>query len=63
MKGNPMHNDLIQRSPLLVWPLAAMFVFIAVWVVAAIRAMTRSPEEMMAAARLPLETEVRRERR
>ncbi|HXX69940.1 MAG TPA: hypothetical protein VEK07_22360 [Polyangiaceae bacterium] len=58
-----MHNDLLERSPLLVWPLAAMFVFLAVWVVAAIRAMTRSPEELMAAARLPLEPEARRERR
>ena len=63
MKGKPMHNDLLERSPLLVWPLAAMFVFLAVWVAAAIRAMTRSPEELTAAARLPLETEVRREHR
>jgi hypothetical protein len=32
-----------------------MFVFIAVWVVAAIRVMTRSPADLEEAARLPLE--------
>jgi hypothetical protein len=55
-----MHNDLLTRSPLLVWPLMATFVFLAVWVAAAIRVMTRSADEMREAARLPLEKEIRR---
>ncbi len=50
-----MHRELLAQSPLLLLPLAAMFVFIAVWVVAAIRVMTRSPADLEEAARLPLE--------
>lgn len=50
-----MHQELLAQSPLLVLPLVAMFLFIAVWVVAAMRVMTRSRTEMHAAARLPLE--------
>jgi hypothetical protein len=50
-----MHQELLAQSPLLVLPLAAMFLFIAVWVVAAVRVMTRSRTEMQAVARLPLE--------
>ena len=34
-------------------PLVAMFLFLAVWVAAAVRAMTRSRTEMDEAARLP----------
>jgi hypothetical protein len=45
---------LASRSPLLVLPLVAMFVFIAIWVVAAIRVMTRSSADLEEAARLPL---------
>jgi hypothetical protein len=50
-----MHNDLLAHSPLLVLPLVAMFLFITVWVVAAMHVMTRSRSEMREAARLPLE--------
>ncbi len=49
-----MHKDLLAQSPLLALPLAAMFLFFAVWVAVTIRAMTRSREDMDAAARLPL---------
>lgn len=49
-----MHTDLLARSPLLALPLGAMFLFLAVWVVTSIRVMTRSREEMDAAARLAL---------
>jgi hypothetical protein len=45
---------LAGRSPLLVLPLVAMFVFIAIWVVAAVRVMTRSSTDLEEAARLPL---------
>ena len=58
-----MHTELLERSPLLILPLIAMFLFLAVWMVAAIRVMTRSREEMAAAASLPLEPEVRHVRR
>jgi hypothetical protein len=50
-----MHRDLLAQSPLLVLPLIAMFAFMAVWVIAAVRVMTRSRPEMDAASRLPLE--------
>lgn len=57
-----MHTELLEQSPLLVLPLVAMFLFLLVWVSTAIRALTQSHEEMDAAARLPLDEEVRRER-
>jgi hypothetical protein len=49
-----MYKDLFAQSPLLVLPLVAMFLFLAVFVVVAIRAATSSRTEMDAAARLPL---------
>jgi hypothetical protein len=49
-----MHKELLAQSPLLVLPLAAMFVFLAVWVAATVRAMTSSKQDMEDAARLPL---------
>jgi cbb3-type cytochrome oxidase subunit 3 len=49
-----MHADLLAQSPLLVLPLVAMFLFLTVWVAAAMRVMTRSRAEMDEAARLPL---------
>ena len=49
-----MYKDLFAQSPLLVMPLVAMFLFLAVFVAVAIRAMTHSRVEMEAAARLPL---------
>jgi hypothetical protein len=57
-----MHQDLLKHSPLLALPLAAMFLFLIVWVVTSIRAMTDSPEEMAARARLPLDAEGPHER-
>lgn len=50
-----MPRDLFAQSPLLVLPLVAMFLFLTVWVAASIRVMTRSRQEMEAAARIPLE--------
>ena len=50
-----MHRELLTHSPLLVWPLVAMFVFAAVWLGAAIRAWTRPQSEMDAAGRMPLD--------
>ena len=50
-----MHQDVLAHSPLLILPLVAMFLFMAVWSVAAVRIMTRSRTEMDQAARLPLE--------
>jgi hypothetical protein len=50
-----MHKDLLAQSPLLVLPLVAMFLFLATWVVASMRAMTRSRAEIDEASRLPLE--------
>jgi hypothetical protein len=50
-----MHRELLAHSPLLVLPLVAMFLFLSVWVVTAVRVMTRSRADMDAAARLPLE--------
>jgi len=49
-----MDKDLLAQSPLLALPLGAMFLFLAVWVATSIRALTRSREEMDAAARLAL---------
>ena len=49
-----MHNDLLAQSPLLMLPLAAMFLFLAVFVAVTIRATTSPRAEMEAAARLPL---------
>ena len=50
-----MHKELFAHSPLLVLPLIAMFLFMSVWLVVAVRAMTRSSSDLAAAARLPLE--------
>jgi hypothetical protein len=50
-----MHQDLLAQSPLLVLPLIAMFLFMAVWVASAVRVMTRSRADMDQAARMPLE--------
>jgi hypothetical protein len=49
-----MHKELLAHSPLLVLPLVAMFLFMAVWAVAAIRVMTRSQADLDEASRLPL---------
>ncbi|HEY3820298.1 MAG TPA: hypothetical protein VGL81_24205 [Polyangiaceae bacterium] len=52
-----MHAQLLAQSPLLILPLVAMFLFIAVWATASVRVMTRSRNEMDEAARLPLEND------
>jgi hypothetical protein len=52
-----MHKELLAQSPLLVLPMAAMFLFLAAWVAASIRALTRSRVEIDEAARLPLESD------
>lgn len=52
-----MHTQLLAQSPLLILPLVAMFVFMAVWAVAAVRVMTRSRTDIEEAARLPLEND------
>ncbi len=52
-----MHRELLAQSPLLMLPIGAMFLFLAVWVVTAARALTRSRVEMDEAARLPLEND------
>jgi len=57
-----MHKELLQQSPLLILPLVAMFIFLGIWVIAAVRVLTKSPAEMAAAGRLPLEPEGRRDR-
>jgi cbb3-type cytochrome oxidase subunit 3 len=49
-----MYRDLFVQSPLLVLPVVAMFLFLTVFVVIAIRATTASRREMDTAARLPL---------
>jgi hypothetical protein len=49
-----MYKDLLVQSPLLALPLVAMFLFLAVWIAASIRAMTRSRGEIDVLARLPL---------
>ena len=46
-----MQKELFEHSPLLVLPLVAMFLFLLVWVAAAVRVLTQSREEMAAAAR------------
>ncbi len=50
-----MHKDLLVQSPLLALPLVAMFLFLAVWIVTSIHALTRPRTEIEATARLPLE--------
>jgi hypothetical protein len=49
-----MYKDLFAQSPLLMLPVAAMFIFIAVFVAVVLRATLSSRAEMDAAARLPL---------
>jgi hypothetical protein len=50
-------HDLLAHSPLLALPLAAMILFLAVWIVTSIHALTRTRAEVDAVARLPLEEE------
>jgi hypothetical protein len=49
-----MYKDLLTHSPLLFLPVMAMALFMLVWAVATVRALTRPGAEVEAAARLPL---------
>ncbi|HEX8794377.1 MAG TPA: hypothetical protein VF765_25710 [Polyangiaceae bacterium] len=49
-----MHAELLAKSPLLMLPLAAMLVFLAVWIGTTLHALTRPRAQMDAAARMPL---------
>jgi hypothetical protein len=49
-----MHTEWLAQSPLLVLPLVAMFLFLAVFVMAAVKVALDARETMEAAARLPL---------
>lgn len=54
-----MKSELLAQSPLLILPIVALFLFLAVWVVAVVRAMTREKQVMEACARMPLAEEER----
>jgi hypothetical protein len=60
-----MYKDLLRHlaSSLLVLPLIAMFLFLAVFIVIVARALTRSRDEVNACASLPLMEERSHERR
>lgn len=49
-----MHRELLAQSPLLALPLAAMALFIVVWVATTVRALTRPRAEVEALARIPV---------
>lgn len=50
-----MHAELLAKSPLLLLPVVAMFLFLAVWIATTIHTLTRSRAQMDAAARMPLD--------
>ena len=52
-----MHKDLLAQSPLLILPLIALFVFLGVFVVAVVRAMSRSRSDVDECAKLPFSQE------
>jgi cbb3-type cytochrome oxidase subunit 3 len=49
-----MHKELLAQSPLLALPLAALVIFLGVFVYVVLRAMTRAKGEIAEAAYLPL---------
>ena len=49
-----MYKDLFYQSPLLVLPVVAMFLFLAVYLLVTIRVTMASRSEVDAVARLPL---------
>lgn len=49
-----MYKELLQTTPLTVLPIAALVIFVAVWVVMFFRTVTRSRQEIDEVARLPL---------
>lgn len=50
-----MHAELLAKSPLLVLPVVAMLLFLAVWIATTIHTLTRPRAQMEAAARMPLD--------
>lgn len=52
-----MHRELLAQSPLLALPVAAMALFILVWIATTVRALTRPRAEVEAMARIPLAEE------
>jgi hypothetical protein len=49
-----MYKDLFVQSPLLVLPVAAMFLFLATFIAVSLHAATRPRREVEAFSRLPL---------
>lgn len=52
-----MHKELLQQSPLLMLPIAAMFVFLAVFISVLVRTMSKRASAYDATAALPLNEE------
>jgi hypothetical protein len=50
-----MHKDLLAQTPLLALPVAALLIFLAVFLFVCARAMSKKPREYAPAANLPLE--------
>ncbi len=58
-----MYRDFLAQSPLLALPLAALFLFLGVFVIVVTRTMARRAPEYARAAALPLSKEDRDEHR
>jgi hypothetical protein len=56
-----MFGELFHKSPLLLYPLVALVIFIVVFAGAALRALRQRVEERDALAQLPLEEDSRHE--
>jgi hypothetical protein len=54
-----MYRDLLAQSPVLVLPLIAQFLFLAVFIAVVVRAVLKSRAEVDECAALPLEEEKR----
>jgi len=52
-----MHRELLAQSPLLILPIAAMFVFLGVFVAVLVRTMSKRASAYDATAALPLSEE------
>lgn len=50
-----MHKDLLSHTPLLALPIAAMFIFLAVFVGAVVVTLVRGARAYEAAAKIPVE--------
>lgn len=50
-----MYKDLLAQTPLIALPLAALFIFVAVFFFVVARAMTSRKDEMAKAASMPLD--------